>query len=542
MDISRTVLDMLGIGLYDNTVTVVAELIANAYDADAEHVVVKIPLNRALATKVAGKIVDQGLEISVEDDGRGMSPELVNEAYLRVGTDRRISGAMRPVSPVKHRPIMGRKGIGNLSAFGICKTIEVWSAGGRATPQGYEVSHLIIDYDEIKTEAGAPYHPRTGPADGKYSERRGTAVRLRNFLHRSTPDQEAFHRQVSRRFASQLPDFEIKILNTTSGNEFVIRELPIEIDEDAKIDLAEKPIVLEDGTKLPVTGWLALAKHPYTNPEMAGVRIYARGRLAAVTRDFNLSAGFTGMYVIRSYPVGVVYADWIDEDEDLIRTDRQGILWDSEVGLAFQAWGQSLLKELGRTSRVQRKGKTPLRLTPSKRIADLDKPLRDLRTLLREGHEEESKYQKLMQNYPWILGTEYVKIQRHRKLDDKDTPDFTALRARDQYRDVIEIKSPFISVSRRDGELSSEFNNAWNQTERYLNFVRDERDYLAHKGLHFDRPKCVLIAGYRISKQALAKIRGKEKLNPAIVFYSYEALEAYIKHTIDRVRKLRDQA
>jgi hypothetical protein len=349
---------------------------------------------------------------------------------------------------------------------------------------------------------------------------------------------------VSRRFASQLRDFEIKVLNTTNGNEFVVGELPIEIDEDTRIDLAKKPIVLEDGTKLPVTGWLAFAKRPYANPEMAGVRIYARGRLAAVTRDFNLSAGFTGEYAIRSYLVGVVAADWLDPDdgEDVIRSDRQDILWDSEIGLAFQTWGQSLLKELGRTFRGQRKGKALLKLTPPKRITDLDKPLRELRTLLREGHEHESMYQKLMQKYPWILGTEYVEIQRHRKLDDKDAPDFTALRARDQCRDIIEIKSPFISVSRRDGELSSEFNNAWNQTERYLNFVRDERDYLARKGLNFDRPRCVLIAGYRISEQALNKIRGKEKLNPAIVFYSYEALDAYIKHTIDRVRRLREQA
>ena len=28
------------------------------------------------------------------------------------------------------RPVMGRKGIGNLASFGICKKIEVWSAGG----------------------------------------------------------------------------------------------------------------------------------------------------------------------------------------------------------------------------------------------------------------------------------------------------------------------------------------------------------------------------------------------------------------------------
>ena len=67
MTISRTTVDKLGIKLYDKASAVVSELIANAYDADAETVTVEIPLGRWLATKSEGKIVDQGLEIIIKD-------------------------------------------------------------------------------------------------------------------------------------------------------------------------------------------------------------------------------------------------------------------------------------------------------------------------------------------------------------------------------------------------------------------------------------------------------------------------------------------
>ena len=60
---------------------------------------------------------------------------------------------------------------------------------------------------------------------------------------------------------------------------------------------------------------------------------------------------------MRSYLVGEVQADWLDEDagEDLIRTDRQSILWDSERGQALRDWGAELIKSIGAASRKPRR-------------------------------------------------------------------------------------------------------------------------------------------------------------------------------------------
>src|SRR5436189_238138 len=101
-----------------------------------------------------------------------------------------------------------------------------------------------------------------------------------------------------------------------------------------------------DGTFYPLTGWIAYSQHPYKDDLMAGVRIYCRGKIAAQTHIFNMKAGFTGEYDIRSYLIGTLNADWLDEGEDLIRTDRQDILWSHELGQHFEAWGQSVVKTI----------------------------------------------------------------------------------------------------------------------------------------------------------------------------------------------------
>ena len=55
--------------MYDRVSAVLAELIANAYDADAENVTVKLPFDKYLARRSHGEIIDQGYEIVIEDDG-----------------------------------------------------------------------------------------------------------------------------------------------------------------------------------------------------------------------------------------------------------------------------------------------------------------------------------------------------------------------------------------------------------------------------------------------------------------------------------------
>ncbi|MFC1536248.1 ATP-binding protein [Pseudomonadota bacterium] len=360
--ISRLTVDKLGVKLYDKASAVVAELIANGYDADAENVTVKIPLNVHLATKTKTGLTDKGFVIEVEDNGHGMSPEEAIEFYLRVGADRRArTNQDGSKSRKKQRPVMGRKGIGKLAPFGICRRIEVWSAGGAKTENGYEISHFFMDFDKIVRDDDSTVPLEIGPEDRQWSEKSGTRIKLTSFLAKKVPDSETFFRQLAIRFTFARPDFEVEVIDSNSDeiNPIKVDHLDIPLLPETKIDLSEHPVIDEDGTVLPVSGWLGMAKTAYKNEEMMGVRIYAREKIVGVTRDFNQPAGFTGEFSIRSYLVGKVEAEWLDLDdgEDLVRTDRQDILWDSDYGQLLRAWGAKLIKSIAAKSREPRRAR-----------------------------------------------------------------------------------------------------------------------------------------------------------------------------------------
>lgn len=358
--ISRLTVDKLGVKLYDKASAVVAELIANGYDADAETVTVRLPLNLQLASQAGGKLKDLGYVIDVEDDGHGMTPEEAIGFYLRVGADRRTrKGEDGGRSRKKKRPVMGRKGIGKLAPFGICRRIEVWSAGGPKTKNGYAITHFFMDFDKIVTDDDDAVPLEVGSEDRGWSKKSGTRIRLTSFLAKRVPDQETFLRQLAVRFTFASPDFKILIVDTATNGAQPVKVNPLNIPllPGSRIDLASRPVIADDGSTLPVSGWLGMAKEAYKNEEMMGVRIYARGKIAGVTRDFNQPAGFTGEFAMRSYLVGQVEAEWLDLDhgDDLVRTDRQDILWSSDYGELLRRWGAELIKEIARISREPRR-------------------------------------------------------------------------------------------------------------------------------------------------------------------------------------------
>jgi hypothetical protein len=363
MRIERTIVDKLGLQMYDKASAVVAELIANAYDADAKEVTVSIPLGRALAVRKNGKIEQKGYVIEVHDNGHGMTPEEANEFYLKVGIDRRKNPKHGAVSREKKRPVMGHKGIGKLAPFGICRTIEVRSAGGKETSKGYRVTHFELDYEKILDETEirkkTDYNPTVLSDDGTWGKRRGTSIILKNFNTKLVPDKETFHRQLAVRFGLKLPDFRIFVKDAkkeSAEQEFEVGTLDFPLMEATRIDVEDRPVEA-NGKKYPVSGWVGMAKQPYQNVEMAGIRIYARGKIVSVTRDFGIPSGFAGEYVARSYLVGEIHANWLDEEEDLIQTHRQEILWSSDLGLALATWGQKLVKEVAKRGREPRRKK-----------------------------------------------------------------------------------------------------------------------------------------------------------------------------------------
>ena len=379
MRISRLTVDKLGVKLYDKVSAVIAELIANAYDADATHVTVRAPMGQFLATRAGGTVADKGFSIEVVDDGIGMTPQQVQDFFLVVGSERRNDASRGDRSPRYRRKVMGRKGVGKLAPFGICKTIEVISAGGDfidgggATPgaTGYLTSHIVLYYDGITALDDEPderYKPVVGDRDESYSPKSGTRIILKDFSHRRVPELNVLGRQLAQRFGIPSTDWNVRLLDNTKStpSPVTVGTFDIQTMPNTKLTFGQDGTVLgpdgdpdtgltagfsHDGAFRHVSGWMAYSMAPYKDELMAGVRIYCRGKIAAQTSIFNQRAGFTGEHNIRSYLVGELHADWLDEDDDLIQTDRRDILWSDELAAAFQEWGQGAVKRIGNLSR-----------------------------------------------------------------------------------------------------------------------------------------------------------------------------------------------
>ena len=65
----------LGLQMYSTLPPVIGELVSNAWDADAKRVDIVIPTTT----------LNDDSEITIADDGLGMTDKLVREAYLIVG-------------------------------------------------------------------------------------------------------------------------------------------------------------------------------------------------------------------------------------------------------------------------------------------------------------------------------------------------------------------------------------------------------------------------------------------------------------------------
>jgi len=175
---------------------------------------------------------------------------------------------------------------------------------------------------------------------------------------------------------------------------------------------------------------------------------------------------------------------------------------------------------------------------PTRALTAPETAQHELRKLLDSRTEGESHYQRFLSSFPWAFGDQYSSVEAHQSFNDENIPDFTGVRVRDGARDILEIKDPFLGLFRKKDEFSAEFNNAWNQTERYLDFARREADYLLRqKGLRFENPHCFLIAGYQLTAPQKAKLRAKERMNPAITVLAYDDLLAIVDHTVALIRK-----
>ena len=334
MTIDLNVLNHLGINLYSNNPAVLAEAVANAWDADAE--TVNIDIDAPSRTVV------------IKDDGHGMSADDINAKFLRVGWRRREDS---PVTLKHRRPVMGRKGIGKLSLFSIADTIEVQSAkNGQSV--GFTMSRTAIEREIKNKEGGGTYYPAPLPRE-RISIAEGTRIELRDLRKRLTTTEVFLRRRIARRFTVIgathsfrvfVGDNEVGISDRhyfpalqyvwhygSYGNECATHCTNAEKKESRKTDSFE--------------GWIGTVKAAGQlrddGESLNKVLVMARGKL--VQEDILAALEEGGIYT--KYLIGEVQSDALDDDRkaDIATTSRQALIEDDP---RFTALKQSVAREL----------------------------------------------------------------------------------------------------------------------------------------------------------------------------------------------------
>lgn len=321
-------LEHLGVQMYKRRPVAIAELVANAWDAGAETVAIRLPEPR---TKEADH------EIVIEDDGSGMPHNDIEGQFLVVGRDRREAGQDAP----KDRKPMGRKGIGKLAGFGIAQVVEVLTwAGGSATS-------FSMDAEKLKVAPGKsvrvriPWKAATVP---KGTSATGTRITLKQLKHKTALDENDLRDALARRFSRVVRgEMSVTVNGTIVGEPKIDFEsrVPKRVDhhETAKIAWGKK--------QQTVRYWYGFARKPIRNTDLRGFTIYVRGKTAqAPPFFFNIEGHASGQHGTR-YVTGAIEADFLDDlDKDLISTDRQEIEWEAPELRGFQAWGEKLCRKL----------------------------------------------------------------------------------------------------------------------------------------------------------------------------------------------------
>ncbi len=316
MTLSLNVLNHLGLTLYSNIPSVLSEVVANSYDADAENVEITITESR----------------IVIKDDGNGMSLDDINLKYLLVGYQKRKQG--EAFSPKYNRPVMGRKGIGKLSLFSIANSIEVHSIKeGHAEAFEMKKDDIIAQINENE----GVYFPK--PIEPLPIEK-GTTIIISDLKNRSFYPKP-LKKRLARRFTiiGEKHNFQVSV----NGD-------PISIDDrdffkkiqflwtigldssDFDFSNIRKVTPLPStinisGRDFSISGWIGTVEYP-SHLDEDGVNnnrisILCRGKVA----QEDILDSYTEGGIYASYLIGEIEADFLDENEqeDIATSSRQSI-------------------------------------------------------------------------------------------------------------------------------------------------------------------------------------------------------------------------
>ncbi|AVX26970.1 ATP-binding protein [Pseudomonas syringae pv. atrofaciens] len=195
LNVDPRILELLGPNLYTNIYYVLAELIANAYDADAKNVY----------------IIANPDDIRIEDDGHGMSYEKGDiTKYLNIAGVSRVKET-DSFSKSGTRRKMGRKGVGKLAALSVSENVDILTVAD-GEKSGFVLSRHPDEGSKLKP---------ISESDIKFEhvKNHGSAIVMRNPQYRLHKTLSAVKRNLLKIFPLVNADFRIHVVR---GKETVL--------------------------------------------------------------------------------------------------------------------------------------------------------------------------------------------------------------------------------------------------------------------------------------------------------------------------------
>lgn len=194
LNVDPRILELLGPNLYTNIYYVLAELVANAYDADAHNVY----------------IISNKDDIRIEDDGHGMSYQNGEvKKFLNVAGVSRVKEEESMTRSGERRK-MGRKGVGKLAALSVSESVDVMTISDNEK-SGFVLSRRPIDGNKLRPIAD-------DDIKFVYIQEHGTAIVMRNPQYRLNKSMDSVKRNLLKIFPLVNDNFKIHIIR---GNETV---------------------------------------------------------------------------------------------------------------------------------------------------------------------------------------------------------------------------------------------------------------------------------------------------------------------------------
>lgn len=355
-------IDHLGVKLYSTIPPMIAELISNSWDADAHNVYLyfndKDPKS-----------------ILVKDDGTGMDFDELNEKFLKIGRNRRV--ATNTDKTPNGRPVLGKKGLGKLSMFGIGKTITI------STIKNGKKNSFIMDYDEIKKRSQQKtYEPVIVDLNVDTKEPSGTVIIIENLARRTGFNLQGIRNSILNRFSIFSSDFVVHINdddNMLINHNSILEEnyqFKWEFPKDFANEQHSFQSLYDFGTSKNITGTIFTSPTPLSKKQQ-GIILFSRGKLVQESMSFSERANDNFF----QYMAGSFDVDFIDESPEIdnCSTDRKSLAWDTYENTELDYLKQLLEKVVSMTQGKWRQSRKEAKKQKIReRGVDLDKWIDDL--------------------------------------------------------------------------------------------------------------------------------------------------------------------